>query len=270
MPNELLPSYRSPPLVEVVVGAYFPSIDPFMIPHFGLFWGGLHDALPVVSEVETLAVQVPPSIKRFSPNTLVVPKKPLPRVWFASTDGSQLLQLQRNALLFNWRKTEATPDYPRFDWVCGRFWSYLQHLKEFVSEQFGETVSPFLLELSYVNTIPSAIWERRGWGPRGVIDGHPRQAAPVAGLFDERAFSLQMVRPLPNAEGDLIMNFATAQLVASQRDVLQLEISAKGFPSTNSESSQLSWLQGAHRLVVQAFADVTDKDVQREDWGRES
>lgn len=270
MLNELLPSYRSPPLAEVVIGAYFPSIEPFLIPHFGLFWERLRETLPVVSEVETLAVQVPPSIKRFAANTLIVPKKPLPRVWFASTDGSQLLQLQRNALLFNWRKTEASPEYPRFDWVSGRFLSCLRHLQEFSSYHFRASVSPYLLELTYINTIPASTWERRGWAPRGLIEGQPKQDRPIAGLPSERAFSLQMVRPLPFDEGDLIMNIATAQLLASDEDVLQIEISAKGFPASEPESAQISWLQSAHNRVVKAFADTMDKDVQREDWGLES
>jgi len=269
MPNELLPSYRSPPLVEVVVGAYFPSIDRFMIPHFGLFWDSLRTTLPVVSEMDPIAVQIPPSIKSFAPNTLVLPKKPS-RVWFASIDGSQLLQLQRNAMLFNWRRSDPALEYPRFDWVSGRFWTYLQHLQQFVSEHCEATVSPYLLELTYINTIPASTWESRGWGPRGLIDGHTREDRPIAGLSDERAFSLQIVRPLPSAEGDLIINVFTAQLLASQENVLQIEISAKGFPSTDSEVAQQSWLESAHRRIVQAFADVTDKEIQREDWGIES
>jgi hypothetical protein len=38
---------------------------------------------------------------------------PMPRFWLEAEDGTILMQIQKNAFLFNWRKREA--QYPHYE-----------------------------------------------------------------------------------------------------------------------------------------------------------
>lgn len=97
------PDFTKPPVVEVVCGVLFDPPVEFMLPHIGRFSERLGREFPNISEVNSL----PPVIETFKdrPQNLVFARPPLPRVWFENAAGDQLVQLQRDRLLVNWKKT---------------------------------------------------------------------------------------------------------------------------------------------------------------------
>ena len=49
-----LPSYKVPPVIEVVCGINFKSIEQFKAPHFGLFWQKVRDEFPTLKHATPL------------------------------------------------------------------------------------------------------------------------------------------------------------------------------------------------------------------------
>jgi hypothetical protein len=76
----------------------------------------------------------------------------MPRFWLEASDGSTLMQIQKNALLFNWRKKET--DYPHFDFVKAAFEKNKKRFFKFLSDELSEAEPKAqLAELNYVNSI---------------------------------------------------------------------------------------------------------------------
>ena len=46
---------------------------------------------------------------------------PLRRSWLVNQEGTNLLQVQEDRFLFNWKRTEAQPDYPSYENVISAF-----------------------------------------------------------------------------------------------------------------------------------------------------
>ncbi|HEY0147547.1 MAG TPA: TIGR04255 family protein [Allosphingosinicella sp.] len=82
----------------------------------------------------------------------------LPRWWFLSEDGADLLQLQENFVACNWRRRSSAPgerfDYPGFDTVVSRYEERLYVLRQFFEAQGNDFPSPAACELLYNNIIP--------------------------------------------------------------------------------------------------------------------
>jgi hypothetical protein len=60
-----------------------------------------------------------PLVAPVAPIEFTIEQFPTPRFWFEAADGITLIQLQKNAFIFNWRKRDN--DYPHFEAVKAAF-----------------------------------------------------------------------------------------------------------------------------------------------------
>lgn len=102
--TESFPDYDNPPLTEVVCGILFQNLESFLTPHVGLLWEKFKLDYPYCQEVAPLA----PAIEQFGESLDVefdlIDIPPLPRVWFLNENGSEIIQIQRDRFLHNWKK----------------------------------------------------------------------------------------------------------------------------------------------------------------------
>ena len=73
-----LPSYKIPPVIEVVCGINFKKIAQFKAPHFGLFWQKLRGDYPTCKHASPLGFPPKPPDFEADPELFF----PLPRLWF--------------------------------------------------------------------------------------------------------------------------------------------------------------------------------------------
>lgn len=121
-----LPSFVQPPVVEVVLSVQFEELKEFHVPHFGMVWNEVRDRFPIIEEHPPLD----PTIERFG-----LPRKaprggvqlqimqdvPFPRCGFVNREGTELIQVQRDRFVHNWRKREEAHEYPRYEHVRAVF-----------------------------------------------------------------------------------------------------------------------------------------------------
>jgi len=126
-----LPDYERPPVIEVVCGILFKSIDTLLAPHFGLLWEKYKPEYPICREVPPLA----PVIERFGEQPQIdlqlanVP--PLPRTWFVHKNDNGIIQVQRDRFLHNWKKVRTEDEYPRYPQVIKLFKDRLAQFESF-------------------------------------------------------------------------------------------------------------------------------------------
>jgi len=119
MTSRMLPDFENPPLVEVALSVQFEPIEQMRTPQIGFLWAEFRDRFPVTQEHPP----VDPVIERFGIARTGAPEvrlqmlesPPLPRVWFVNPTGTELIQVQNDRFIHNWRKVDDGDKYPRSD-----------------------------------------------------------------------------------------------------------------------------------------------------------
>jgi uncharacterized protein (TIGR04255 family) len=86
--------------------------------HFGLFWQRVKDEFPNTEEhpaltpvLEQAGEPVPQAVQlRFETQEPL----PLPRFWLLNSGGAEMMQIQNDRFIKNWRKGAANAEYPHY------------------------------------------------------------------------------------------------------------------------------------------------------------
>jgi len=91
-----LPSYKKPPINEVVCGVRFNASDRLYIPHIGLLWNKFRGDYPHLQHVPPLAARTGQLLIDLATGV------PIPRVWFINEADDELIQFQSDGFYLNW------------------------------------------------------------------------------------------------------------------------------------------------------------------------
>lgn len=264
MPGSSLPSFRKPPITEVVCGVAFAPLSELNIPHYGLFWQGVRDRYPATQHSMPLSVR---------PNEIVVDAStgaPLPRVWLIGQDKSDLIQLQSDCFFYNWRKLSEDQAYPRFPRIMATFRELYSALVEFLAREQIGTLAPVSLELTYVNHMPQGA----GWNSveeiGNVFRDYCARAASDRFLPIPTAFAWHAVYELPQTAGKLSAKMSQVTRITDKKPTLRLELTAKSTDVNIKGDGMWEWFELAHQWIVRGFADLTQPSAQHHIWEREN
>ena len=157
-----LPDFKNPPLAEVVLGVQFSDLTGYRTQHAGLLWERHFrrdfpecvERPPIEAVFETFgAVSVgPPSLKV---QVLEAPGPIIPRLWFINDDNTELIQMQADRFLHNWRSEQKAP-YPRYEPIREHFFQELEIVESFLDGEKIGSLEPNQCEVTYVNHIALA------------------------------------------------------------------------------------------------------------------
>jgi uncharacterized protein (TIGR04255 family) len=271
-----LPDFERPPLDEVVLGIQFSDM-PFRNHHAGLLWQ-LFPEYPLVEEqppigavFETFGSTFPvPDIPKFqimtAPDAL--------RYWFISEDKCQLLQVQPDRLIHNWRRRREEDEYPRYENVRHRFVAEVGKVQGFFIDRGWGEIRTNQCEVTYINII----------GPSDAVADPVRDLAEILTFVKEQYSDgnlshiergqLQMSFLMEKGDGGEPLgrlHVATKPVMKQLNgaQALQLTITARGRPSGESVEAALQWLDVGRVAVVKAFASLTTKKMHKA-WRRKS
>src|SRR5690242_20146090 len=102
---------KKPPVVETALGCYFSPIDKWNVLHFGVLWTKFRAKYPHVEVPPPVGQQVAlPVSVHWAPGDVLIPIRAL----FTDVQKTQLVQLQTDLFLHNWRKTESADQYEHY------------------------------------------------------------------------------------------------------------------------------------------------------------
>jgi uncharacterized protein (TIGR04255 family) len=252
-------AFENPPVDEVVVSTYFnPPLSDFRSEHVGLFWEEIMNEFPVVRQ------QLPVGT---GPGAIADELFPMPRYWFIAGNEINLIQIQKNAFMFNWRRRDE--EYPRFhDNIKPAFDKYYGLFNEFIRKTIEiAELSVDLCELTYVNALePCEFWA----GPQDTARVIPSFSilAPGIDFSGSPEFNCSYAYKI---ETDMELNISIRvgpKLEQPEVRLLIFEIKASGRVGKVAKSGTDEWFERAHDAIIKCFLDMTSRNIQNRFWKR--
>lgn len=262
------PSYENPPVIEVVCGVLFKSIESLLAPHLGVVWERYKSEYPNCREVPPLT----PVIERFDEpreaQFIFSDKPPLPRIWFVHSEGRGIIQIQRDRFLHNWKKVRPEDEYPRYHNVIGMFKDRLGQFRSFLFDNKLGDIEPLQYEMTYVNHIPQG----EGWRTTREIG----KIFPDYGIREDNQRFLQEPEGinwnttfiLPDQAGRLHVKIRNGMSLEYNVPILMIELTVRGIGKDKSQEDMWAWFDLAREWIVRGFADLTSEEIQKNIWRR--
>ncbi len=266
-----LPEFDRPPVAEVALAIAFEELPDFTSAHLGLIWQRFRTAFPRTEDHPPVEfpMELPPDVDQIDRGPrLEFLRKPKVRCWFLNEDGTQLIQLQSDRFIHNWRKQRADAPYPHYDAVRHSFVRELRTFEDYIAESRLGELKPKQCEVTYVNHI------RPGPKPHTAVSQVVNLWCAQAGTqflpsIEDARFSARYT--LSNAQGKFVgrlnVSLQPAYMIENREEILNLTLVARGVPLEPTLEGALAFLDLGHEWIVRGFAEITTADMHRA-WGR--
>lgn len=260
-----LPKFNSPPVVEVALSISFEPLERFRSAHAGRLWDRVRDQFPATEDQPELpsATEEPPGPA--APPRLQLMDRPRLRTWFQSSDGTQLLQVQRDRIAYNWKRGPDSHPYPSYNEVERRFRELLPIFIDFVEREGLGQIVPTQAEVTYVNHI-SEPHNQIGrvvslWRVLDTGDFLP----PVEDARFHARYPIE--DDAKNMIGRLSADLQPAYVTSSRAEILNLNMIARGRPTSSDIDGAFAFLRLGHEWIVRGFAEITTPEMHGK-WKR--
>lgn len=261
---DALPDFREPPLQEVALSVQFTPLDALSVPHIGLLWDGFRERFPKTEEHPPIE----PAFERFGAVQIREPirlrvrqKYPRPRVWFVNDEETNLLQIQEDRFVSNWRRRSAEAEYPRYPILRKSFLGDFGTFQDFVrTHDLGE-LDLVQCEVTYVNHFEL---------PEPLTIGEAvtvfRESYSEPFLPDIEGGALRLRYVITCADKPCGRLHVHADL--SRQSGVRLVLTARG-PLRGGESTEgvCGFFDLGHEWIVRGFTAMTSGQLHKK-WGR--
>ena len=250
--------YENPPINEIVCGVLFDSIKRLQTGHFGVLWQKFR---PEFARLEEQPPIPPISEDDLNSGTAFPPQ----RVWFVHKDDNQVIQMQFNRFLHNWRKRRPDDVYPGYETVIENFEKYLSCFRDFLEDEGLGDFMPKRYELTYIDHI----LVNEGWETLNNLEKVFPNFVSLKELYmlsaDIREINWMTAFGLPNDYGQLQLSIRNAQRIPDGRPLLNIEFSAVGNPLHRPIRD---WFDFAHEAILRLFSNLISDEIQEQFWRR--
>jgi uncharacterized protein (TIGR04255 family) len=269
-----LVSFERPPVKEVVLSVQFAA-ETFDLEAFGRFARAVHEDLPERQSHPVL----PPMTESFeravmgpSVEIRLEPQATLPRTWFMSKDGVQVVQLQHDRLTLNWRENDKGVEYPRYSSLRQRYKELFEVLATGLAEAGHEYAANFC-EVMYVNPVevPQASNHPQLADVINRVGPRPESAfLPLAEdaqlIVRWRIPGSEIGNPEERPAGRLYLQASPGIKPPDLTPIYLVNLTAHVIPVEGDIDSAFQALDLAHEWVVLGFKDLTTPEMHRA-WG---
>jgi len=245
--------------------------------HIGLLWEQFRSKFSRVEQqprlphmIERKGNPAPPAL---IPNFSIMSAGDLiPRVWMLNDDGTELIQVQTDRFLRNWRRHHINDPipYPSYE-TSGRpgFEIDFGNFLKFAKDQGLGHLAIDQCEMTYINVIrPCGVWNTfaqadkvfRGWGP-----DYPTLVGSRANTIGCRVRH-EVADDHGQFVGHLFVELDSGYLPGSNEEltpVFQFQLIVRGRPLGEGMIGVMQFMDFAHRAIVKSFADVTTPEMHK-------
>jgi uncharacterized protein (TIGR04255 family) len=251
--------FKNPPVVETSLGCYFNRIERWNVLHYGALWSRFRTKYPNQEFQPPVlpAVQLPLNLQ-WTPGDALIPIRAL----FTDTANTQLVQVQSDLFLHNWRKTDKLSRYEHYDRILPLFREDWTVFTEFLKEHGLKHPSISRCEMSYYNHIVRGEdWQDFSDLPR--LFSIWRGLSPGTKNVEFVAFTV--VQAFGKGKVTIAVNPGVRRL--DGKEVLQMNITATRESQGSVDKDLFAGLDECHQNALNAFEGfVTDEALAK--WER--
>lgn len=266
-----LPDFENPPVVEVALSVQFDPVKDLRAPIVGFFWNEVRDRFPVIHEQPPLEpvyerFGVPADTAKGGIQLRLIDSPPPSRCWFVNESGTELIQVQNDRFIHNWRKISGQGVYPRYETLRETFRSELNRFHNFLAGHKLSPLVPNQCEVTYVNHIVAG----ESWKSHAE---YPTIFSPVGSHFsdeflpqpEDARFDLRFVIPdsSGNPVGRLHVHVEPVLRTGDLLPMYLLVLTARGEPAGTEVDAVMSFLDIGREWVVRGFASLTTTEMHR-------
>jgi len=270
-----LPSFETPPVVEVALSVQFEPLLGLRVAHLGRLWASyVADGFTQTEDHRNLeSVQEPFDPRQFAQDVGIrfrsFDKPPIPRVWFLNELGTELIQVQNDRVIHNWRKAGEDVDYVRYPKIRERFAESFARFEAFTNAEALGPIIPNQCEITYTNHLVSG----EGWTDQGQMDqifsfwkATDHDFLPEA---ENASATIRYVIPGENGDpvGRLHVDIQPAFRNPDFRPMLILNLTARGAPLGPGQLGMMAFFDLGREWIVRGFAAITN-DRMHAIWRR--
>lgn len=267
MTRAKLPEYDAPPAVETLMGVHFARVGGWSIFLFGQLHRLFQASYPN-------AALLPPVVdpRDIAQGTFDLHNLPI-RATFTNADDTELVQVQSSMFLRNWKRTEETQEYTHYASLKPKFQNDWRTFTAFILENGLKSPQIIQCEVTYVNhMLRGRDWESYNDLAKLLKPFAPRVPISATGrkynyLPEAAAVSLNVGYYFADTGVSLQIAIQSAIRKPDGSEVIQVAITAKGAPDSNSEEAISAALDSCHDAVILGFDDVIT-DLAQKHWGK--
>ena len=263
------PHFSDPPVTEAVLDLQFSPLANWKTVHFGLYWQAIRERFPRIADQPPLASFVEPAdgTTGIRPSlTVEMFSAPEVRCWFYNEAETELIQLQRNRFVFNWKRGLIEEPYPHYERIRPVVHAEWDRFHRFVQANDLGTLQVQQCEVTYINHLEKNV----GWTNYGELSSvFPVWSGKTSeGLLPEpQGVEIGIRYMMPGNLGRLYVRAEPVIRNADFREVIQLTITARGKPASVDPDMAFDWLDAAQEWIAKGFVDITSETMHRL-WGR--
>jgi uncharacterized protein (TIGR04255 family) len=259
-----LPEFGNPPVCEVALSVQFDRLTSIGVPQLGILWQAFRARFPRTEEHAVLDS----TIEQFGPRhagrsgvkleLMSVP--PVPRVWLLNDSGTELIQLQQDRFVRNWRRKGDADPYPRYRQLRESFQEDFSTFRRLVDDERWGQVAPNQCEVTYVNLIPAG----EGWRDHGELEN-------VLTIFSAKYSDNHLAKPEEaavnatyvlndsdgNTTGRLYIAANPVRRLSDNLAAIRLTLTARGRPEGGGIDGVMQSLDRGRDAIVRGFASIT-------------
>jgi uncharacterized protein (TIGR04255 family) len=268
---EEFPNYKSPPVIEVILGVQFEPIAAFRNAHLGAFWKSLDlQEWSLIQDVPPLE----PTFERFGEQgqwgglglNLRLSQDSSSRLQIKNATTNRMIQVQNGRLHFNWLGEGGNP-YDRYPVIRAGFEQALQQFQQFLTQEKLGHLRPNQWEVTYLNHIPKGtVWNAvEDWRFCLLIGNIPT----YQDLIEPESFRADWHFTIPNQRGRLHVQWQHAQRsTPDTQEIVVLNLTARGplGPEGIGVDEVLSGIDLGRQTIVQTFPRIMS-DKANAFWG---
>ena len=267
-----LPDFNKPPVTETILSLQFAPIAKMTAVHVGVLWQRFREQFPLVEEHPPL----PPISEKFGPaipsglDIRIEEGPPIPRVWFMNESKTELIQVQTDRFIHNWRKMQGSEPYPRYEPVRDEFRGEVATFEQFLEDERLGSLAVNQCEVSYINHIePAGVWERHDQLERVLRNWSHLPDAFLPNAEDVLARIRFVIRDSEGEQpiGRLHVSLQSAWKKVDQSPILVLNLTARGVPLRAGTEGAFAFFDRGREWIVKGFADLTTPAMHKA-WER--
>ena len=249
----------------------FEALTELTSVHVGSFWQEVRSRFPHIREQPPLpSVPIERVGSRQTTLQLEIAQGPRTRTWLLDEAERELIQIQHDRFIRNWRKAVEHDIYPRYEHhIRPRFESDFRKFVDFVSSFGLGEVKPLQCEVTYFNQIRPAepIWGQPCDMHKAVTTYRPPMLEGVPASYEQS----HLRQTFAISDDDQFIGRLYTELLPVEIDgeaVMRYDLTARGRPMSPTVEGAMEFLDLGRRLIVECFEHSTSAEMH-EIWDKE-